>query len=290
MNNRIHTIKVVTHSGTVEMARFMEENKADSYMSDHDYFHRPDGERLDSDWSGAETIGQFKDLMWSGVSDADLLALYKNRIREANMGVGVRKEPKVSVAGGSVIVPRYVAGIPTCMRKMAKVERPKKTIHLVMDITVSCRYSAEEVTKASTYVAAAIERVIRLGYSVRLDVLGTAYCNSEHVVIISGVTVKGYCDHLSNPRLAFWCGHPAALRGAMFAHWAARSDMPEYEAGWSLGCGLNYAVPMHERDAVYRKVFGDDVIPISLADLLKRGYRTDEEWMDGLQTTLLGAD
>jgi len=279
-------IRAELYNSTPEMLRDIMSRRLIPEMSDRGFLQGRDPGS--PSWSGFKSSEQLQEFLRDGMTADDQIRDLKKFITNANQGIGMDTFRKNSVVGSSVSVPRYVSGIPTCMRTRGKRPAQKRTIHVVIDIGAHCDISANEMRKQARYLAAVADKIQRMGYSMRLDVVG---CSKMHGgrLIITGATVKTYATRISLPRLLFWCGSPAAFRGAIFNHWAVRADIPKDDC-----CGLGYSLATEFGDAdlqkIYRAVYGKDVIPINMQDYIDRRYSSDEEAMLALQATIMGED
>jgi len=281
------TIRVEGFDSTDEFIRIVSSREVPDALSDKAYFKKDDGSLVDS-WCGCSTVGEFKRNIDFGITDAKRIKAVQAFIKKANDGEGPVDVRANRVVGGSVNVGRYMTGIPTCMRGRMKEERPDKTIHIVVDVGVLSDISSRQLVECSTYVAAAIDKIQRLGYNVKITVCTATMMHSNNSILIAEILLKPYGSRLSLPRLLFWCGHPSAFRMGFFNQRASRDDFPRGDWG-GFGASMGARMSEADRNAVYNRVFGR-CVPICFADLLRRGYRTDEDWLKGLQATLLDYD
>lgn len=282
-NGKLH-IKAEGFASTEEFMKCIQSRPVPDLLSEQDFMHMEPDKELRKSWCGCKTVGEFREMLDYGVTDVKKIQEMQKFIRKACEGVGPVNTRANRVVGGSVNVGRYMTGIPTCMRGRIKDERPDKTLHVVIDMDVNCYVDGKDLLKCSRYVAAAIDKVQRMGYNMKITVGIFTLCH-EGRIIIGAVTLKPFGTRISLPRLLFWCGHPSAFRCGCFNYLVGRDDLPRsnyHGLGRAMG-----GLPEVTCGAIYQKAF-PGCISLNFAQLINRyGDSKDEVWMEALQRLLL---
>ena len=120
----------------------------------------------------------------------------------------------LDVCGEAVDVGAFLEGIPECMLSFAAPET--KAVRIVAAISARSSADAPRLLNRGIAIAAAVYALQCTGTPVSLVVGDWVSGNGEQ--FRNTVEVNPYGDYIDAGRLAFWLGHPAALRRCMFRY------------------------------------------------------------------------
>lgn len=129
-----------------------------------------------------------------------------------NAGVAARK--RNSFAGGSVNVPRFIAGAPDCMVEKRKTPGAK-TLRLFVSICANGHISAEYMANYGVAVAHYVKQLEATG--IKCEVYAVASTRMTAGRVTMQVCVKKFSQRFDLAVLCFAIGHPAMLRRLEFA-------------------------------------------------------------------------
>jgi hypothetical protein len=214
-----------------------------------------------------------RDLIDADVEDA--LAGIQDRL---NAHLDASFNETYDVAGGYVDVDRYLMGEPECMVEQWVEEAPKrgKVLKVVNMVTASHAVDEKVLRERGRGVAAAVDVLFRLGFSVELW-CGEAVSRGPNMSV-EMVKIKEAPDPLDWDAVMFGIGHPTMLRRFTFALNESRPADQRKKFGFQSTGG--YGSP--------------DSLPESIADGFdvvleaQRGNRFDKN--EFIQTMLVTAD
>ncbi len=155
------------------------------------------------------TARRFAQYGWS--EKASQLESYMVTIRDI-----ARERPEVvwDVCGECVDIGRYLEGEPECMLSFSS--RPIGPLKILVNIVARCGADAPRLLNRGIAVAGLIYALQSNGMSVSLWV-GESVTNEDfqHNTIIE---INSCSEYIDPSRLAFWLGHPAALRRCIFRY------------------------------------------------------------------------
>lgn len=171
---------------------------------------------------------------------------------EAGVGerLGPRFAPFLDVCGGEPDIQAYLAGEPECMVDW-RLENGRvvgRVVRVLVSIGGSCGFSAETLAAKAGAVMAMIECIQRAGDAVEMWALD-AGCGVNHA-FFQAWCVQRAGEPVDRDSLAFWCGHPSALRRISFG---LMEQMPEE---WLQRCNIysKYGWPCPELEAAARAI------------------------------------
>lgn len=226
--------------------------------------HRGDRVSLTTDndeWAGgsfvkAMEMAQYgwrvnRDLIDADVEDA--LMHIEDRL---NAHLDAAFNETYDVSGGYVDVGRYLMGEPECMVEQWVEEAPKrgKVLKVVNMVTASAGVNEKVLRERGRGVAAAVDVLHRLGFSVELwcgEAVSAGWDNSR-AVSVEMVKIKEASDPLDWDAVMFGIGHPTFLRKFVFS--------------------LNESRPSEQRARFGFKVMGGYGGPCSLPESIAEGF------------------
>jgi hypothetical protein len=118
----------------------------------------------------------------------------------------------LDVAGESVDIGAYLEGEPECM--LSYVVPEVKAVRIVASITARCTADAPRLLNRGIAIAAAVYALQCRGVPVSL--VAAEWVSGSGGTHYTGVEINPFGDYIDTGRLAFWLGHPAALRRCFF--------------------------------------------------------------------------
>lgn len=134
---------------------------------------------------------------------------------------------------GEMFMPdEYFAGEENFMMDV-RFKTHKPIIRICCNISASCGVSADDMIARGVVIAATCRKLERLGYGVQVWVADAG--RGSHGVSVNLVRIKDSDQYMDDRALAFWMGHPAALRRIFFRFIEATPVR--------VGIGCNYGTP-----------------------------------------------
>ena len=252
-------------------------------MPNWDFFADAYGRR---DFHGFVEPDELKELLRGGVKDTSAVRKVI-RLKASKNASNVVKKRVYDMMGDEVDVPSYLAGIPDCMEEVVRIRKPYKAIRLVLDPTMHCGFSADQLTEAGLILARLVMALEKAGRSVHLSVYDAFVAHEAPDIWMMSCDIKTAGTPLNAKKLLM-CTSPVYFRGAGFT-WAART-CPYYML--NLGYPLNCLITSHKdtlkflKDNVYRD---RDLYLVRIKDVLDmlppRSDRKDG-WEDRLVNQL----
>lgn len=252
-------------------------------MSHDDFFADAHGRR---DFHGFEEPEELKELLRGGVKDASAVRKVI-RLRASKNASNVVKKRVYDMMGDEVDVPSYLAGIPDCMEEVVRIRKPYRAIRLVLDPTVHCGFSAEQLTVAGLILARLVMALEKAGRSVHLTVYNAFVAHEKPDIWMMSCDIKTAGTPLNAKKLLM-CTNPVFFRGAGFT-WTARS-CPYYMSG--LGYPMNALITSHKNTLKFLKdnVYKDKELYLirikDVLDMLPPKYERTDGWEDRLVNQL----
>lgn len=189
----------------------------------------PASDRMDSHWNGVDTFEQAFSLFKYGDSD---LAKKVSRIKVPNFSNDLPKRQRINgMVGGRVVVPRYLANIPTCRTRVKKVPAQSKMLTIVYNSGVNCSTSTDTIITVSKKIVDLINSLTIAGYTCRLYLL--IITEKLGKVKVFKYLVKDFNTEFNLARTSFILAHPAMLRGIWFKYMEhSTGDMNGFEYGY----------------------------------------------------------
>lgn len=189
----------------------------------------PASEQMDSYWNGVDTFEQAYSLFKYGDSD---LAKKVARVHVPNFSNDLPKRQKInSVVGGRVVVPRYLANIPTCRTRVKKVPTQSKMLTIVYNSGVNCSVNTDTIITVSKKIVDLINSLTLAGYTCRLYLL--IITEKLGKVKVFKYLVKDFNTEFNLARTSFILAHPAMLRGIWFKYMEhSQGNMSGFEHGY----------------------------------------------------------
>lgn len=199
------------------------------------------------DWVADIAASKSPRSSWSGASwedartlaergDSETLRRFDDaarRLRVKDSGTTRRRTNRRTIAGGAVDLGAFLSGAPDCMIERSTTESPRRIVRVGVRINAACAVSAKEMAERGCAVGAIVRLLTLQGFSVGVD----AVAASEHKIKSHlTITLKAPGEYLDPSILAFWIGHPAALRRCVFR---IQEEYPETTAR-ALGVGDSY--------------------------------------------------
>ena len=178
-------------------------------------------------------------------------------------GEGKRFSFQNNIAGFAPVVPLALKGVPNSMIDMRMKPIKAKVVDIYMDMTASCRTSADDITEASKKVLSAVIELERQGYRFNLYV-GSAYCGDSADVL--AIRVKAAEQPLDLKRISFPMTHTAFFRVIGF-DWYSRFPIGKYRFGYGTSAHREYGKKSTD---MFRELFGKkNLIYFSVQELIR---------------------
>lgn len=143
---------------------------------------------------------------------------------------------KNDIVGYAPIVPLALKGVPQSMINTARKPKKSKVINLIIDVSVSCGTSVEEILEWGAKMTAKIMSLEKQGYRVKIEVVNT-YTRDDWTSKVHAlkVLVKGENQPFDIKRMMFPLAHGAFFRRIGF-DWYERLPEAQHfgEYGYSL--------------------------------------------------------
>ena len=248
-------------------------------MSDDDFFESAQGRK---DFNGFESPGELRELLRGGVKDTSAVRKVI-RLKTSKNTSNVVKKRVYDLMGEEVDIPSYLAGIPECMEDVVRTRKPYKAVRLVLDPTMSCFYSANQMSVAGLVLARLVMALEKAGRSVHLSMYNAFVAHEKPDIWFVSCDIKTAGTPLNAKKLLM-CTNPAFFRGAGFT-WAART-CPYRMRG--LGTPLNVLIKRYDMTLKFLKdhVYSDKELFLirikDVIDMLPPKYERTEGWEDRL--------
>lgn len=242
----------------------------------------------DPEWAGFKDAEDMKERLKKGLKDKDLVANTKKFMQDARaQDIARINELRMEVCGGSVNIPRYLAGAPDCMWQMKKNPRKSDIIHIGINCGVTCGVSKESAKKVGQIIARAIYSIEKAGYRARVDALALHgdIKTSDYIAALS-IPLKNPDAALSLPRLLYPLCDMSFFRGVSFA-WVVQDQTLSDVCGLSCRPDSLFRGPNKQGliSDMYQKIVGPNSTFFDfnvLVDKLGRGTPEDMETVEKL--------
>lgn len=153
----------------------------------------------------------------------------------------------LDVSGECVDIGAYLDGEPECMMTFLSPE--PRSVKIIANISARSSADAPRLLNRGIAIAAAVYTLQAGGVGVSLSVGDWVRSGSaEHATTIE---VNPFGDYIDPARLAFWLGHPAALRRCIFRYNEQESSDIRRTFGFSSGGG--YGTPVDPDKAQFKE-------------------------------------
>lgn len=171
----------------------------------------------DKHWVGA-TYDEAVEMLRYGWQDKEKVDVIMETINKLQKMQDVQKISfKNDIVGYAPIVPLALKGVPQNMINTTRKPKKAKVINLVVDVTVSCGTSVEEILNWGAKVVSKIMNLEKQGYRVKIEVVTTFAADDwTSKVHAMKVLVKGENQPFDIKRIMFPIAHSAMLRAIGF--------------------------------------------------------------------------
>lgn len=147
-----------------------------------------------------------------------------------------RQFTSYGVAGAIPNVPRFLAGNPMHMKRLADSRaRQRPVITLINHMGGVAGVKAKCFVNKCAVVAAIVDAIEANGYSCHVIGMAQSQCHNETYLCGVAATVKEAGDSVDIGRMAFALGHAAMFRGLVFGVRASDSiNRPLGDMGWTV--------------------------------------------------------
>lgn len=199
----------------------------------------------DKEWAGA-SYEESKEMLTHGWEDKEKLSQINDTISKLEKMQDTQKISfKNDIVGFAPIVPLAVMGVPQNMVNSRRVPKKAKVINLIVDVTVSCGTSVEEILNWGAKVVSKIMNLEKQGFRVRIEVVTTfSEDDWRSKVHAMKVLIKSENQPFDIKRLMFPIAHGAMLRRIGF-DWYER--LPEAQRFGAYGCSLIHHSTRHAK-------------------------------------------
>ncbi len=209
---------------------------------DHDYVHGTAVHR--PEWSGFGSPEELQRNIRAGISDPTFASKVQRCKSDLSSEIAKLREVKRDVAGGNVVVPLFVQGVPECMTRVVHKKVKSKVVHMVIDSTVAWTIDACDLQDVATAAAIAIASLEKSGYRVQVDLIATAVCSGrgKSATLSCMVPMKRAEEALNISKLLFMVASPSFFRGFIFNWMTTNPRFP-------CDSGLGYSLATHVGEA-----------------------------------------
>lgn len=169
------------------------------------------------------------------------------------------------VVGFAPIVPLALMGIPEAMQNSYMKPIKAKVIDVYYDMTCSWSVDSEDIIKAGQTLLGAILELEMQGYKFNLYATQTYSDDSSCDMLCT--KIKSSNTPLDLKRMSFPLTHTAYFRVIGF-DWYSKTPKGKYRSGY--GRGLPYEVDNDVLQALYKELFGKNLVVFSAAKILKK--------------------
>ena len=255
-----------TFSGINDFLGMYEHKEVSEEYKKHTTAQEVQNEKYDSSrrkFTGVKGYGEALEQLKNGVN---VTAIKTARTAAAS---GMKRTIKKSVNGGRVSVPSYLSGSPKCMRRSCKL--PAKTeLNIVIDMGVSCRTTAAEITEAGAVIVRYITE-LEERYNVNLVAANAISTEKKRGsdefkdAYICGIKIKDAGKPFSAARVSFCLTSAAFLRVFGFI-WITRAEGVPFDWGLGKPTSLN----MEQEQAIMKAVY-KNAVTIAVNDVIRHG-------------------
>lgn len=198
----------------------------------------------DKNWSGIGSVEQAKDLLLNGW-DKPVDKIKENLSKEIDKLLSDRVKMTMfnDVTGYIVNVPNAIMGLPKSMINVSKQTKKQRVIKFLIDSTVNCGVSSDELTDKYTKIVARIAVLEKMGYRCRIEMFEQyAVENSEKTIVAKCIKVKDEKQPFDIKRMSFVISHVGFFRVFGFTWEDVVKDTVDYSDYhcWGLGHALYY--------------------------------------------------
>jgi hypothetical protein len=147
----------------------------------------------------------------------------------------------LDVTGESVDIGAYLEGEPECMLNYVVPET--KAVRIVANMSARCTADAPRLLNRGIAIAAAVYALQCSGVPVSLAAAEWVSPSRDSDTYTTLVEINPFGDYIDAGRLAFWLGHPAALRRCFFRFQEQESTPIREKFGFYKSSG--YGVPVN---------------------------------------------
>lgn len=225
-------------------------------------------------WAGSTWDESMKMLLngWkAGVDKLDVTPL--TAIHEAN-----RPMPVWDVAGSEVDMGAYLAGVPECMTETVRRKRPAPVVRIGVDKAISCACPAARIENMGRNILLLVEGLRLAGVPAEVwvcqAVMRSAWDGGGDNIYDLGICVQEPGRPIDVSTMAYWVGHPSALRRTIFGLEELEPDVVRKRYGFQQGGGYGMPVRDHGKDEFEEWApspeSSDSVITTWVQDVLQR--------------------
>ena len=169
------------------------------------------------------------------------------------------------VVGFAPIVPLALMGVPTAMQNSYMKPIKAKVIDVYYDMTCSWAVDSNDIIKAGQTLLGAILELEMQGYKFNLYATQSYADDSSCDMLCT--KIKSSNTPLDLKRMSFPLTHTAYFRCIGF-DWYSKT--PKGKPRWGYGHGLPYDVDNDVLQALYKELFGKNLVVFSAAKILKK--------------------
>lgn len=153
----------------------------------------------------------------------------------------LRPKPQWDVAGSEVDMGAYLSGVPECMTEMVRQKRPSQVVRIGVDKAISSGIAASRIEAMGRNILMMVESLRLAGIPAEVWVCQAVYGSGKTYDF--GVCVQEPGRPVDVSVLAYWIGHPGALRRTIFAMEELEPAGIRREFGFTESGG--YGMPKH---------------------------------------------
>lgn len=221
-----------------------------------DYVAKNGGQRSrggfgDNSWYNNETEA---DSLWlAETGDTSLVAKAEQQLNQLDTAIETpRKVWERNVAGAYCVVPDYLSGLPTPMRRQVPQQDDRAPITILVVTTCSAGVSAETMQKRGTTILALVMALTRIR-PVSLQVL----CTVDGYRDRSGETVITAEINTSPLDLATACYALTSVGFVRRLTYGLAEKLNDFHGGWPQNVGYSYGKPKPYYDALVKRLSPD---------------------------------
>ena len=231
------------------------------HITDSSFTDKRKSSNLRSNWDGVETFQEAEELLMYGYQP--FVDKLEAKLSLTAHGMGSKRVVEHKVVGQTVSVPRYLAGIPSCMRYNTRKSVPNKVLNVYLDKTALQDKKPYQIEDACLKFVSAMIDIELQGYRINLYIAETHNDGSDCDMFT--VKVKDASAPLDLKRMSFPLAHTAFFRVIGF-DWYSRCPLATYCWGYGHNLGRDYT---HEEiTEAFEEMFREKCVVFELEDII----------------------
>lgn len=222
-HNKYETVsEYIKDIETAETSRLFQKNVGENRLSSRT--EEKDGET----WYCTKNYAAAADLLANG--DAAAAAKIDDGVKAkfakcATVADAIVKKHRLSIVGGSVNVPAYLAGSPRCMRRQITKKVRSKVLTIVYANTAPWHVGGDELADVNANVVSAIMAIEKAGYRVNLYLLQASSTRDMKNTCSALIKIKNSGAYINILNMAYTLINPSFFRRHNFRYIETRKKL-----------------------------------------------------------------